>query len=69
MVTAGCVAGGILALSTTRLLGAWLVGIRPDDPLTFCAAAASLLVVGVFACYIPARRALAVDPMVALRHE
>jgi putative ABC transport system permease protein len=69
MVAAGCVVGGILALATTRLLGAWLVGIRPRDPLTFCDAVASLLVVGVFACYIPARRALGVDPMVALRHE
>jgi len=69
MVIAGCVAGAILALATTRLLGAWLVGIRPHDPLTFCAAVAALLVVGVLACYIPARRALAVDPMVALRHE
>jgi predicted permease len=69
MVIAGCAAGALMAFATTRLLGAWLVGIRPTDPLTFCGAVGALMVVGALACYIPARRALRVDPMVALRYE
>jgi len=69
MVIAGCAAGTGLALGTTRLLGAWLVGIRPTDPLTFCGAVGALVVVAALACYIPARRALRVDPIVALRYE
>jgi len=69
MVIAGCAAGTGLALGTTRLLGAWLVGIGPTDPLTFCGAVGALVVVAALACYIPARRALRVDPIVALRYE
>ena len=69
IVTAGCAAGGVVALAASRLLGSWLVGVQPQDPLTLSAAGASLLVVGVLACYIPARRAMGVDPMAALRHE
>jgi predicted permease len=69
LVAVGCLAGGSLAWAASRLLGAWLVGIRPHDPLTLGGAVAFLLMVGALACYIPARRAMRVDPLVALRCE
>jgi putative ABC transport system permease protein len=46
-----------------------LFGITPHDPLTFAAVALILLFVALAACYVPARRAMGIDPMVALRHE
>ena len=58
------VGGGVLA---TRLLRSWLFEIGPGDPLTFTAAAASLVVVALVASYLPARRAARVDPLVTMR--
>jgi len=63
----GCGLAG--ALGMTRFLSSLLYGVRPTDPLTFLAVSALLTAVALAACYIPARRASRVDPIVALRHE
>jgi predicted permease len=69
MTAAGLVLGLGGATLATRYLAALLYGIGPDDPATLGGAAMTLGVVALAACYIPARRAMRVDPMVALRHE
>lgn len=61
--------GITVALVLTPLLGSQLYGVKPTDPVTFTAVALALLGVALLACYIPARRAARIDPMVALRHE
>lgn len=65
----GVVIGIGASLGLTRLMTSLLYGITAHDPLTFVAVAGLLIVVAVLACYIPARRATLVDPMVALRYE
>ena len=67
--TAGTSIGILAALGATRYLASLLYGVQPDDPLTFVAVAALLGLVALAACYFPARRALRVDPMIALRYE
>jgi putative ABC transport system permease protein len=57
------------SLALTRLLSKMLFEVRPTDPPTVSAACAILVVVAILACYIPARRALRVEPTVALRYE
>ncbi len=61
--------GVVISLALTRALSSQLFGVTPTDPLTFAAVAILLLAIALVACYIPARRAMRTDPMVALRHE
>jgi predicted permease len=61
--------GFFVALGVTRLVRTLIFGVTATDPLTFAAVAILLAVVALAACYIPARRAMRVDPMVALRYE
>ena len=68
-VIAGVIAGLGLAAALTPLLSGMLFGVRPSDPLTYVFIALVLGAVGLLACYVPARRATRVDPMIALRCE
>jgi ABC-type antimicrobial peptide transport system permease subunit len=65
----GTVVGAGVAFAVTRLLRSFLFGVTPQDPVTFAAAAALINIIALLACWLPARRAARVDPMVALRYE
>jgi putative ABC transport system permease protein len=69
LVLIGVVIGLAGSLGLMRFLAALLYGIRPGDPVTLAVVAVGMIGVALLACYIPARRATRVDPMVALRYE
>jgi putative ABC transport system permease protein len=69
LIGAGLLLGLAGAVAMTRVLSTLLYAIKPTDPATFLFVSSLMLAVGFLACYIPARRASKVDPMVALRYE
>jgi putative ABC transport system permease protein len=69
LVLAGVAIGIVGGLMLTRLMSGLLYGVHTTDPLTYGAVAILLMFVALAACFLPARRAMRVDPMVALRYE
>ena len=68
-VVIGLAVGLMAALAVTPVLKSQLVGVSPTDPLTLVVASATLMVAAALGCWLPARRAMRVNPVVALRHE
>jgi predicted permease len=69
LAVAGAAIGIVCAVIVSHLMASLLYGVKPTDPLSFGGVAAVFVGVALLACYLPARRAMKIDPMVALRHE
>ena len=69
MIGLGVAIGLVAAFGATRLFASLLVGVSATDTLSFAATTALLLIVGLVATYLPARRAASISPLIALRHE
>jgi ABC-type antimicrobial peptide transport system permease subunit len=69
LVAFGVLVGLLGSFALTRFLQSMLFDVKATDPVTYAALAALLAAVALFACFIPARRATRVDPLIALRHE
>jgi predicted permease len=69
LAIAGAVVGLVGALIVSQLMAGLLYGVKPTDPVTFAGVVLLLIGVALLACYLPARRALRIDPLIALRHE
>jgi putative ABC transport system permease protein len=69
LILAGSTVGLLCALAVSRVMTGVLYGVKSTDPVTFVSAAVVLVTVALIACYVPARRAIRVDPMIVLRHE
>ena len=69
LIVIGLIAGVAVTLMATPAIGSFLWGVRANDPLTFALAAVGLAAIGLLACYVPALRALRVQPVEALRNE
>ncbi|MGC2720340.1 MAG: FtsX-like permease family protein, partial [Candidatus Acidiferrales bacterium] len=69
LITVGTAIGLLLSYASSRLLTSEISGISVTDPWTFAAVAVAVIIVGLFASYLPARRAARVDPIIALRRE
>jgi putative ABC transport system permease protein len=69
LIAAGIVVGLVASYGATRLIASQIWGVSPTDPLTFAGVVLAIVVVGLAACVLPARRATQVDPLIALRHE
>ena len=65
----GIVSGIVIALWATRLMSSVLYGVQATNALTFIGVSVLLIAIALIACYVPARRATGVDPMIALRYE
>jgi predicted permease len=69
LIISGWAAGLLAAIIAGRLIRSLLFGVSPQDPLTIASVTVAVLLVGALACYVPATRAMKLDPMAALRHE